>query len=579
MATVKTTKLVITVKKTSDWETGYDGAFVLENKNTYDVLEWGLSFDFPASEGFTWFSEGDLVRQNDHVTMTPKDWNMVIPAGTTKVLGFGGTKTLPTNLKYEQILPLVGDDPSLAKRGAWGSKNVAPYVDACAFPTPNLQDITKGSGLKYFTLAFITADSKNRASWAGVIPLETQHMLDQVRKVRYAGGDVSVSFGGANGIELAEAITDLDVLVAEYSRVIDMYSLVRLDFDIEGGAIAHSDSVDRRNKAIVMLKEKYPHLQITYCLPVLPIGLTLAGELLVRNARQNNAVIESFNGMSMDFGDSAAPDPEGRMGSYVIMSSENLRSQVLAAGYQNPKIGTIPMIGVNDVTSEVFRISDAKKVYEFFQKMSWMTYVGFWSTNRDRPGPGNGANPFDSGIKQNPYDFTKTFLGERVDELDPSPRPNPPAIKLPEGNPTPLPPFVPAHQKPPTPVADVKVDGVVTAVVSVDKVKISYKKPNATRATVPTVTKKKHNVKIDDKIIVTLKGVDFAYVSFEKAVIDTPSKVVHRPNVNVLWPVVSVEFVKRCGSGEDPDDVIKDLQTRYAGLGPNNQDSLKKMLS
>jgi len=208
-----------------------------------------------------------------------------------------------------------------------------------------------------------------------------------------------------------------------------------------------------------------------------------------------------------------------------------------------------------------------------------MTYVGFWSTNRDRPGPGNGANPFDSGIKQNPYDFTKTFLGERVDELDPSPRPNPPAIKLPEGNPTPLPPFVPAHQKPPTPVADVKVDGMVTAVVSADKVKISYKKPNITKAVVSTVTKKKHNVKIDDKIIVTLKGVDFAYVSFEKAVVDTPSKIVHRPNVNVLWPVVSVEFVKRCRSGEDPDDVIKDLQTRYAGLGPNNQESLKKMLS
>ena len=523
MATVPSTKLELTVSKTSDWNTGYDGQFKLENKNDYDILQWGMTFDFPESENFTWFSEGDLVRKGNKVTMIPKDWNMSIPAGTTKIIPFGGVKALPGNLKYNQILPLVGKDPSLAKRGKWSSKAVAPYVDACAFPTPDLPAISKASGLKFFTLAFITADSNNKASWAGTIPLSSQHLLSQVRQIRSSGGDISISFGGANGIELADAIKDVDALVAEYSRVIDLYSLTRIDFDIEGGAVADTEGVDRRNKAINILNKKYPNLQITYCLPVLPTGLALAGELLVRNARVNNAIIHSFNGMSMDFGDSAAPDPEGRMGDYVIMSCQNLRTQVLSAGYDSPNIGTIPMIGVNDVESEVFRISDAKKVYDFFQSIPWMTYVGFWSTNRDNAGPGQGANPFNSGIKQNPYDFSKTFLGKKVLELDPSPRPNPPHIPPPGGDPNPLPPVGPVDPspKPPTP-----------------------KPPTPNPPTNP----------------------------------EKPQKPVQKPNVNADWCNVSLEFVRRCRDGEAPDAVIKDLQTRYSGLGPENQKALKKLL-
>ena len=430
MAVVPKTNLVMTVSKTSSWNGGYDGVFTLENKNDYDVLQWSATFDFPANEEFTWMSEGDITRKGTKCTFQPKDWNQKIPAKTTKTMGFGGKETLPDKLKYKQILPLVGKDPSLDKRGSWGAKNIAPYVDACAFPTPDLPAVSKASGLKFFTLAFITADSDNQASWAGVIPLGTQHMLDQVRQIRTTGGDVSVSFGGANGIELADAIENLDTLVAEYSRVIELYSLNRIDFDIEGGAVANADGVDRRNKAIAILNQKYPKLQITYCLPVLPTGLALAGEQLVQNARKNNVSIESFNGMSMDFGDSAAPEPEGRMGTYVIMSCEHLRTQVLSAGFGAPKIGTIPMIGVNDVQSEVFRITDAKKVYDFFKKTPWMTYVGFWSTNRDQPGPGQGANPFTSGIKQKPYDFSKTFLGADVKDVDPSPNkdPTPPSV-------------------------------------------------------------------------------------------------------------------------------------------------------
>lgn len=515
MATVNTSDVIVTATKKGSWDTGFDGEFTIENKNDYDVLMWTMSYKFPQGEKMTWFSDGDLVTNGDTVTLTPKDYNNVIPAGTTKILGFGGVKTLPGNLKFNQILPLVGVDSSLAKRGKWSDKNIAPYVDACAWPIPDIVKMSKDSGgLQYFTLAFITADAEKHASWGGTIPLESQHMLSKIREIRMAGGDVSISFGGANGQEIAQVIEDVDILVAEYSRVIDLYSLNRMDFDIEGGAVAEDKSVDTRNKAIVELTKKYPHLKITYCLPVLPTGLALAGEKLVQNAKKNGAVIESFHGMSMDFGDSAAPDPEGRMAAYVISSAENLRKQVMTAGYATPKIGLISMIGVNDVTSEVFRILDATWVRDFFKTTPWMTYIGWWSTNRDQPGPGQGANPFNSGINQAPYDFAKTFLGEKVKDLDPSPRPNPPPITIPGST---IPPISVPSGKPsgnndkPVAYDDIKVDGggKIVAVIG-DKIKISYKKPDKRAGTATT----KGVGNVGDQVLVFLKHGTFKFSNF-----------------------------------------------------------------
>jgi len=580
MATVKDTKLQVSVKKVTDWQAGFDGSFILKNDNAYDILNWTLEFDYPENEAFTWFSEGDLVRKGIHVTMTPKEWNHLIKAGETKTLGFGGTKTLPTNLRYNQILPLVGTDPSLEKRGVWGPKVFAPYVDACAFPTPSLMDYYKQCGQKYFTLAFIVANGSNKAAWGGTIELQTQYLLDQIRQIRSVGGDVSVSFGGANGTELADAITNVDALVAEYSRVIDLYSLNRIDFDIEGRAVGNAKGVDIRNKAIAILNKKYHKLQITYCLPVLPTGLTLDGENLVRTACKNGAIIESFNGMAMDFGDSAAPEPEGRMAAYVIASCENLRSQVLSAGYSSPKIGTIPMIGVNDVQSEVFRITDAKNVFDFFHTTPWMSYTGFWSVNRDRPGKGTGANPFDSGINQAPYDFTNTFQGKIVKDLAPTSVKNPAPIVL-QPNPSPLPPIIPTFpptDPAPVPIPNVVVVGSVVSIVSANRLKISYKKPTGVIAT-HVVTQKKHGCVAGDSITTTLKGAKpYEFVRLEK-IPGTPAKApMGRKNANDLWDDVTKEFLSGVEAGGSPDDVIHQLQAKYTGLGPVNQKRLKDIL-
>lgn len=423
--TVPETRVDVRVVITKDWQSGYQGAFEVRNDNAYDILDWTI--DFKMNSPFSWLSDADV----DETTLVPKEYARKIKAGATRSIQFGGAGAAPEIVSFSQILPLVGEDASDATRGSFGSKAVAPYVDACAWPTPNLETMATESGIRFFTLAFITAGKDAAPSWAGIIPLENMHMLDQIRKIRSMGGDVSISFGGANGVELAQVVPTVPKLVEAYRAVIDMYGLKRVDFDIEGGAVADVASVDRRNKAIAQLQKDLPDLHVSYCLPVLPIGLTFHGMALIENARKNGVRIDTLAGMTMDAGASAFPNPKDRVADgFVIPAALALKEQAESVGYVDPRVGVIPMIGVNDVEPEVFTLVDAAKVVDFVRDTPWMNYVGWWSMNRDRDDGTRGANPFASGIPQKPWDFSRAFGRLNVERPQPE-QPKPPKTPKP----------------------------------------------------------------------------------------------------------------------------------------------------
>lgn len=406
-------KVTVSFRVDTDWTTGYQGTLSITNGNSYSILSWELACDF--NDVFTWGPDANVARQGSRVTLTPKDWNKEIAPGATLHLAFGSVQERPSNCVFTQVLPLTdpGNDPSLDTRGTFGDKVFAPFVDAVAWPTPQLvSGYYNATGQLFYTLAFITSQAVDGAavpSWGGVLPaLASQHMADQIRALRLLGGDVIVSFGGANGAELAQTITDLDALVVAYQSVVDLYRLHWIDFDIEGGAVADPPSVDRRNKALAQLKAANPGLTISYTLPVLPIGLTLDGENLLRNAKANGFNPDVINVMAMDYGDSAAPSPDGRMGTYALWAAGNTSRQAKEAGLTS-KIGLTPMIGKNDVESEVFRLPDAEQVARFAAETPWMRWTAFWSINRDNWDGNTHVSPSASSIPQEPYAFTMTF--------------------------------------------------------------------------------------------------------------------------------------------------------------------------
>jgi Ca2+-binding RTX toxin-like protein len=77
----------------------------------------------------------------------------------------------------------------------------------------------------------------------------------------------------------------------------------------------------------------------------------------------------------------------------------------------NSKIGVTPMIGVNDIASEVFTLADAQQLVTFAESDSNVVSIGMWSVARDN---GNSAGAHyassdSSGLAQTPFEFAGIF--------------------------------------------------------------------------------------------------------------------------------------------------------------------------
>jgi hypothetical protein len=295
---------------------------------------------------------------------------------------------------------LMGILMSISSFAALPNKVYAPYVDVMLWPTFNLMNSYNATGQKYYTLAFITAGSNGQPMWGGVTPMEQNFLLDQITQLRAAGGDVIVSFGGANGTPIDAAITNVNTLVSTYQAVINRYGLTWIDFDIEGFWVADQASIDRRNAAARILQQNNPNLKITYCLPVMPTGLTWDGTNVITKAKAAGVNIYNVNIMAMDYGQS-----NSQMGSAAISAAQNTRNQT------GLNIGITPMIGKNDTQNETFTLANATEVLNFANANGYVNMIAMWSMNRDNGGcPGQtSASPTCSGLSQGNFAFVNIF--------------------------------------------------------------------------------------------------------------------------------------------------------------------------
>jgi hypothetical protein len=277
----------------------------------------------------------------------------------------------------------------------------------------NLSAISAASGIHNFTLAFVLS-SGSGIGWqgAGTINDDTlangTTILSQVQAIQAAGGDVTISFGGAAGQEAALTATGAASLQAEYQSVIDRYHVHSLDFDIEGAAVQDQHSITLRDQALVGLKAANPDLTISYTLPVLPTGLTADGLNVLASAKHDGLKIDVVNIMAMDYG--ASVDNGGQMGLDAINAAIATEKQIGSLGLTS-KIGVTPMIGVNDISSEVFTPADAQALVNYAQTDANIARLSMWSVARDNGNSAGAhyASPDSSGIAQQPYDFSTIF--------------------------------------------------------------------------------------------------------------------------------------------------------------------------
>lgn len=424
-----------------EWSGGYGAVLTITNNSNVDIYKYKILFK-NTSIGWT----SNLKVGNGELLQN--EWNPPILKGQTATETFGGSGNPPSVSDFEFIQlnpPLVPIDPKV--RGLFPDKFFAPYVDILLYPTIDLIKVSKQTNHYFYTLAFITSQGSEPA-WGGVIPISQRFFSDVIIELRALGGDVIISFGGANGVELAQSNTDVNVLAQKYQQVIDMYQLTHIDFDIEGASVNEKISIDRRSKAMKILQDNNPNIKIALCLPVLPTGLTNDGLYVVQSALKEGVKVDMVNGMAMDFGDSAWP-PSGKMSAAAISVINNMKQQCPTL-----RLGVTPMIGINDVVSEIFTLEDASILLEFCKSNPVVKMISMWSTTRDNMSEGilKYASPKSSGISQKEFDFMnvfKLYQGSMssipIPPVISPPPPAPPVIIPPV--PTPIPP-VPTQTPP-----------------------------------------------------------------------------------------------------------------------------------
>ncbi|ADP79768.1 cellulose binding domain-containing protein [Pseudofrankia inefficax] len=455
--------------RTQAWETGYSADYTVTN-TTGSARGFTLEFDLPAGARLTSLWNAQYQVGGQHVTVTPATWQPELAPGAAVDVGFvvstTGTVADPTGCRIDGGPCAPGGDPAgptsapsattavppatppatapasppvtetatappatsqpatappaTASPGA-GSNRFAPYIDTSLYPPFDLVSAARATGVRTYTLAFVLAGGGGcTPRWGGVSELNQDGVPGQIGQLRALGGDVRVSFGGANGTELASACASPAALATAYGQVISAYGLSRVDFDIEGAALSDAAAVDRRDQAIAELQRDATAqgrpLDVSFTLPVLPSGLTQPGVALLENARERGVAVGSVNVMAMDFGDGVAPNPDGQMGSYAIDAATATQAQVKGVfGLSDTdawsRLAVTPMIGVNDTSTEVFRQADARQLAAFATGHG-LAWLSMWSLTRDQPcpgGPAGFAQPTCSSLDQQPLEFTRIF--------------------------------------------------------------------------------------------------------------------------------------------------------------------------
>ncbi|OYW52981.1 MAG: hypothetical protein B7Z30_15135, partial [Rhizobiales bacterium 12-68-15] len=292
-----------------------------------------------------------------------------------------------------------------------GDKSFSPYVDMSLTTSQDLVQMVEDAGLEAVTLAFVLTSGTNTIGWGGIGTIANDTLSNGtsissiVEELQANGVDVTISMGGANGQEAATTFTSLSALVAAYQSVIDTYGITKLDFDIEGAALADTEANALRNEALAVLQDNNPDLEISYTLPVLTDGLTAAGLALLQDALDHGVEVAYVNIMAMDYGDYY---DTGDMGDDAISAAEATLAQLEGIGMET-KLVITPMIGINDVTSEVFTLEDAGQLVDYVESNDDIAGISMWSLSRDNGDVVGYVSPVGSGIEQTDYAFSEIF--------------------------------------------------------------------------------------------------------------------------------------------------------------------------
>ncbi|MFC5526342.1 carbohydrate-binding protein [Rhodanobacter ginsengisoli] len=261
------------------------------------------------------------------------------------------------------------------------------------------------------TLAFASGECGSE-NWGG-IPGATFASAN-IQPLVDAGLEYVVSTGGQAGSFTCSTPAGMAQFLSRYMSP----QMVGVDFDIEGGQ--SQAQINNLISNAAYAHTLYPNLRFSFTLATLAAsdgshgGLNSVGDMVVRAVTAANLPNYTINLMVMDFG-SASPgvcvvaNGQCDMGQSAIQAAQNLE---YTYGVLASRIELTPMIGMNDVSSEVFTIADVDTVIDYAASQG-LAGVHFWSLDRDTPCQGSSgyASPTCNSVGgTSPLQYTDRFL-------------------------------------------------------------------------------------------------------------------------------------------------------------------------
>src|ERR1700727_3461654 len=138
-------------------------------------------------------------------TNSRKPWRAALALATAATLTSGA-------------LALATAGPAAAAGSAFPAHYAAPYLQIASSDAGDMAADEAATGLKYYTLAFLTPQSGCTPEWeddgSGV-----GAFASQISAIQASGGNVIISFGGESGGELAQTCTNASQITPAYRNV------------------------------------------------------------------------------------------------------------------------------------------------------------------------------------------------------------------------------------------------------------------------------------------------------------------------------------------------------------------------
>ena len=300
---------------------------------------------------------------------------------------------------------------------------ISPYFQSWG---GSMVDAKQAANLTNTTLGF--AVTRGTCAWDAGFAAK----IADARNYVSAGGQLRISFGGADGTYAEIACKDDNQLFSMIEKLMVDTGTRRLDFDVEGNQLLDTQGTARRTRVLARLQAKYPDMYLSFTLPIWLRGLDNNSINLLNTTKAAGVRVDMVNMMTMSFGAQNIKTMvvPATVGQATIMGYQAAVSQ-MAAIYPtktqtqlNAMMGVTPMIGKND-DGTVFTLADAQTVANF-AKQNGMGFIGYWAFQRDRAQSSSSATDLNtySGVAQSNYQFYNIFKSA-VGAATPAPVPAP----------------------------------------------------------------------------------------------------------------------------------------------------------